>query len=220
METASVSPFETLLGALREDARLAHALRFPERSPTWFSWLRVLFGARGLKVLAVARLDQACSTWRPASLGGRLARRVLLLVVNVGNRLNNIVAKSEVTVGTFEGGVYLADGGHIIVGVRTLGSGTIIHDHVTIGRGVRLEDVPRIGRRVWVGPHCVIFGKIEVGDGVTVLPHSVLSRNIPPNTVVQGNPAQIVRRDFDNSSVRRGLETDWSSLQGQEASSR
>jgi acetyltransferase-like isoleucine patch superfamily enzyme len=38
-----------------------------------------------------------------------------------------------------------------------------------------------------------------------VLPGSVLSINVPPATVVGGNPAKIVRRDFDNSGLRRSL---------------
>jgi serine acetyltransferase len=141
--------------------------------------------------------------WSSAATGHPLARRGVRLGVILATRALEILSRSENTAGEMESGVYLSDRGHIIIGPRRIGAGTVVHDHVTIGRGEKPDDVPEIGRRVWIGPHCVIFGDIRVGDGVTVLPNTVLARSVPADAVVQGNPARIVRRGFDNSSLRR-----------------
>jgi acetyltransferase-like isoleucine patch superfamily enzyme len=54
----------------------------------------------------------------------------------------------------------------------------------------------------------VIYGDNRLGTGVTVLPGTVLSMNVPDNAVVGGNPGSIVRVDFDNSELRRTLACD------------
>ena len=51
----------------------------------------------------------------------------------------------------------------------------------------------------------MIAGPLTIGDGATVLPGSVLTFSVPPRAVVKGNPAQIVRTNFDNSGLRRSL---------------
>jgi serine acetyltransferase len=157
-----------------------------------------------LHVLAGTRAVYACNRWAPGSRLGGLLKRRLRVGLMLSTRLCNIVARSEINVVNLrpeiEGGVYLSGRGHIIIGVRSIGAGTVIHDHVTLGRSVKSDDVPEIGRRVWIGPRSVIYGKIKLGDGVTVLPDTVLSRSIPAGSVVRGNPATIVRRDYDNAA--------------------
>ena len=96
----------------------------------------------------------------------------------------------------------------MIIGPRSIGSGTLIHDRVTIGASAGSEDPPTIGENVWIGPDCVIYGDTRLGNGVAVLPGTVLSINVPDNTVVGGNPGIIVRRDFDNTYLRRSLACD------------
>jgi acetyltransferase-like isoleucine patch superfamily enzyme len=65
-----------------------------------------------------------------------------------------------------------------------------------------------IGRNVWIGPGCVIYGNITIGDCATVLPGSVVSMNVRPGAVVGGNPATVVYEHFDNSRLRRSLAAD------------
>ena len=106
-----------------------------------------------------------------------------------------------------EDGVYLPDAGYLTCGALTIGSGSIIHDHVTFGLAVanKKPGRPRIGKNVWVGPNCIIAGGLEIGDGATVLPGTYLTFSIPSGTVVRGNPARIVRENFDNSELRSNL---------------
>lgn len=50
----------------------------------------------------------------------------------------------------------------------------------------------RIGRGVWIGSGAVILDGADIGDNVIVAPNSVVSRRVPDNAVVQGNPAQVI----------------------------
>jgi acetyltransferase-like isoleucine patch superfamily enzyme len=50
----------------------------------------------------------------------------------------------------------------------------------------------RIGNGVWIGAGCMILDGADIGDNVIVTPNSVVSRRIPENTVVQGNPAEVI----------------------------
>lgn len=50
-----------------------------------------------------------------------------------------------------------------------------------------------IGDNVWVGTNCIIFPGVTIGDNSIVSAGSVVMSNVPPNTVVAGNPARMVR---------------------------
>lgn len=50
-----------------------------------------------------------------------------------------------------------------------------------------------IGNDVWVGGGAIICPGVTIGDGVTVGAGSVVTKNVPPYTVVGGNPAKILK---------------------------
>jgi serine O-acetyltransferase len=104
-------------------------------------------------------------------------------------------------------GAYLSNHGYLLCGAHKIGAGSLIHDRCTFGNTVADggKGRPTIGKNVWIGPNCIIAGSLTVGDGATVLPGSVLTFSVPPRAVVHGNPARILRTDFDNSGLRRSL---------------
>jgi lipopolysaccharide O-acetyltransferase len=57
----------------------------------------------------------------------------------------------------------------------------------------------RIGRNVWLGEQVCILPGVTIGDGAVVGANSVVTRDVPPGTIVAGNPARVIRR-FDDSS--------------------
>jgi acetyltransferase-like isoleucine patch superfamily enzyme len=49
-----------------------------------------------------------------------------------------------------------------------------------------------IGKNVWVGGRCVILKGVEIGDNSVIAAGSIVTRNIPPDTVAAGSPARVL----------------------------
>ena len=52
----------------------------------------------------------------------------------------------------------------------------------------------RLERNVWVGFDACILPGVTIGEGSVVGAKSVVTRNVPPFTVVAGNPARVIRQ--------------------------
>lgn len=50
-----------------------------------------------------------------------------------------------------------------------------------------------IGKDVWIGGNCLITAGVIIGDGVVVAGGSVVTKNVPKNSVVGGVPAKIIK---------------------------
>lgn len=61
------------------------------------------------------------------------------------------------------------------------------YDHVDIPRDVRIGDY------VWVGSRVTILPGAELGDGCIVQAGAVVSGRFPPNAILGGNPATVIR---------------------------
>ena len=55
-----------------------------------------------------------------------------------------------------------------------------------------------IGRNVWIGIHCIIMRGVTIGDNSVVAAGSVVTKSVPPNTVVAGNPAVAIKTLTDD----------------------
>lgn len=61
-------------------------------------------------------------------------------------------------------------------------------------RGLYLHT--RIGRRCFIGARSVILPGITIGDESVVAAGSVVTKDVPPRSIVAGNPAQVIRSDI------------------------
>ncbi len=50
-----------------------------------------------------------------------------------------------------------------------------------------------IGRNVWIAAGATVVGGVTVGENAVVAAGSVVTQDVPPNTLVAGNPARVVR---------------------------
>lgn len=116
--------------------------------------------------------------------------------------LCKIVFQEESVIGK---NLRLSNKGNIIIGVEKIGHSCVIHHNVTFGLHLadneNLKGKPNVGNRVWIGPDTIIHGNIKIGDGVTILGGTVLTKNLPAHCVANGNPARILCREFDNSKL-------------------
>ena len=51
-----------------------------------------------------------------------------------------------------------------------------------------------IGDNVWLGMRCIVLKGVTIGDGAIVAAGSVVTRDVPPATLVAGTPARVVRQ--------------------------
>lgn len=51
-----------------------------------------------------------------------------------------------------------------------------------------------IEAHAWIGCQCIILKGIRIGEGAIVAAGAVVTRDVPPHSVVAGNPARIIRQ--------------------------
>ena len=59
-----------------------------------------------------------------------------------------------------------------------------------------------IGRNVWIGEYSRICKGVTIGDNSIVAANSVVTKNVPANCIVAGNPAKIVKKDIESTPRR------------------
>jgi virginiamycin A acetyltransferase len=66
-----------------------------------------------------------------------------------------------------------------------------------------------IGNDVWIGYEAVIMPGVKVGDGAIIAAKSVIVKDVPPYTIVGGNPGVVIRRRFCDETIHALLEIAW-----------
>ncbi|EGR4133679.1 CatB-related O-acetyltransferase, partial [Vibrio cholerae] len=54
-----------------------------------------------------------------------------------------------------------------------------------------------IGNDVWLGYESTIMPGITIGDGAIVASKSVVTQDVPPYSIVGGNPAKVLKHRFE-----------------------
>lgn len=66
-----------------------------------------------------------------------------------------------------------------------------------------------IGNDVWIGFEALILAGVTIGDGAIIGARAVVTKDVPPYTIVGGVPAKPIRKRFDDATVARLLELRW-----------
>lgn len=83
--------------------------------------------------------------------------------------------------------------GVVINEKAVIGDNVTIRQCTTIGNSTRFSGCPVIEDNVDIGANVIIIGNIIIGRNCTIGAGSVLTKNIPANSVVVGNPARVIR---------------------------
>lgn len=66
-----------------------------------------------------------------------------------------------------------------------------------------------IGNDVWIGYEAVILAGVTIGDGAIIASHAVVTKDVPPYTIVGGVPAKIIKKRFDERTIDKLIELRW-----------
>jgi serine O-acetyltransferase len=138
-----------------------------------------------------------------AILFHRLAHLLYRLRIPILPRLISQIARFltliEIHPGAKIGRRFFIDHGNGVV----IGETSEIGHDVTIYQGVTLGGTgkekgkrhPTIGNNVVIGAGAIVLGAIHVGDNARIGAGSVVTKSVPPDTTVVGNPAWTVKRE-------------------------
>lgn len=96
-------------------------------------------------------------------------------------------------------GLYMYHTGRVIINSHVkIGKNVTLSPGITIGKTINKttekDESPTIGNRVWIGSNAVIVGDVTDGDNVLIAANSFITKDVPSNSVVFGNPA-IIKED-------------------------
>ena len=66
-----------------------------------------------------------------------------------------------------------------------------------------------VGNDVWIGMNAIILPNVKIGNGVTVLAASVVSKDIPDYSIVGGIPAGIIKMKYDTVTIDKLKRIAW-----------
>ena len=66
-----------------------------------------------------------------------------------------------------------------------------------------------IGNDVWIGYEAVIMSGVTIGDGAIIGTRAVVTKDVPPYTIVGGVPAKQIRKRFPEKTISELLKLKW-----------
>lgn len=66
-----------------------------------------------------------------------------------------------------------------------------------------------IGNDVWIDYEVVIMAGVHIGDGAIIAARAVVTKDVPPYTIVSGTPAKEIRKRFDAEVIQQLLMLKW-----------
>ncbi|MFC5623263.1 serine O-acetyltransferase [Algoriphagus winogradskyi] len=162
-------------------------IRYIGKDGGWVKIVKLFFTTPGYKYTLIMRLGQS------EVLVFRYFFRFILRFLS---RYYGFQIPASAKIGH---GLFLGHFGTIVINKEALiGKNCNIAQGVTIGqsnRGKR-KGAPNIGDEVWIGPNSVVVGSVNIGNNVLIGPNSFVNIDVPPNSIVIGNPCIVTSNEL------------------------
>lgn len=66
-----------------------------------------------------------------------------------------------------------------------------------------------IGSDVWIGLGAIILPGVKIGDGAIIGAGAVVAGDVPPYSIVVGNPAKLLKKRFSDREIKKLLRLKW-----------
>lgn len=99
-------------------------------------------------------------------------------------------------------GIFLMHSFRTIIHAKEIGESFTIFHNCTIGANVRQKSLPVIGNNVTIYTGAVVVGGVKIGDNVNIGANTVITKDVPENCTVVGNPAYIVKMNGKKCNIK------------------
>ncbi|MDQ0230951.1 sugar O-acetyltransferase [Metabacillus malikii] len=90
-----------------------------------------------------------------------------------------------------QGGITIGDG--VLIGHNVV-LATLNHDIDPKKRGTMHPAPITIGNDVWIGANATVVPGVNIGDGAIIAAGAVVTEDVPPNVIVGGVPAKMLKK--------------------------
>ncbi len=73
----------------------------------------------------------------------------------------------------------------------------------------RFEKKTIIGNDVWIGTNVTILNGLDIGDGAVIGANTIVTADVPPYSIVVGNPGRVVKFRFSAEIISQLIELKW-----------